>query len=156
MENASKALIMAAAILIGIIVLSLGVYLFVTFGKSAAETEEQNRQTQIAQFNSQFTKYDKQTDTTIYDILTVANLAQENNRNYGLNASNANNQSSYYIYVYANTNSGSTADFTDFENNSTKMNAELLGNSELQTYTCSVSISPITGRVYKVNFEKNK
>ena len=41
MENASKALIMAASVLIGIMILSLAVYLFATFGASSAQMHEQ-------------------------------------------------------------------------------------------------------------------
>ena len=41
MENASKALIMAAGVLIGILILSLAVYLFVSFGNTSRELHKQ-------------------------------------------------------------------------------------------------------------------
>ena len=42
MENASKALIMAAEILIGLLIISLAVYLFTSFGTSAAQINQRN------------------------------------------------------------------------------------------------------------------
>ena len=38
MENASKALLMAAGVLMGILIISLAVFLFVTFGATSAES----------------------------------------------------------------------------------------------------------------------
>ena len=47
MENASKALIMVAGVLIGIMVLSLAVYLFVNFGSTSAQMHQQKEQDQL-------------------------------------------------------------------------------------------------------------
>ncbi len=71
MENASKALLMAAGVLIGIMVLSLAVYLFVTFGSTSAQMHQQKEQDQLNQFNSQFTSYEGKEDITIYDIVLL-------------------------------------------------------------------------------------
>ena len=79
MENASKALIMAGGILVGILVMSLFIYLIVSFGATSDKLHEQNAQTQINQFNTQFTIYTDKENITIYDIISVANLARENN-----------------------------------------------------------------------------
>ncbi len=84
MENASKALLMAAGVLIGMLVISLAVYLFISFGSTSAEIHKQNEEQQIAQFNSQFVSYEEKR-CTIYDVVTVANLATENNIYYELN-----------------------------------------------------------------------
>lgn len=81
MENASKALLMAAGVLIGILILSLAVYLFVSFGSSSAEIHKQQEEQQIGQFNSQFLSYEGK-ECTIYDVVSVANLATESNRYY--------------------------------------------------------------------------
>ena len=45
MENASKALIMAGGILVGVLVLSLMVYLFADFGSTSAQINAQNKYT---------------------------------------------------------------------------------------------------------------
>lgn len=82
MENASKALLMAAGILIGLLVLSLAVYLFVTFGASAREMEDEINSTQLAKFNANFDIYAYRNDITIYNIISLVNLAKENNSYY--------------------------------------------------------------------------
>lgn len=88
MENASKALIMAGGVLIGLLIISLAVYLFVDFGRTAADINNQNAEQQIVEFNSKFTKYESYKDndgnwkTTIYDIISLAGYAKENNEYY--------------------------------------------------------------------------
>ena len=77
MENASKALIMAAGVLIGIMILSLAVYLFATFGATSAELHGQVETSRITQFNTQFTSYEGRSDITIYDVISVVNLAKK-------------------------------------------------------------------------------
>ena len=81
MENASKALIMAGGILIAILGMSLFVYLIVSFGATSDKIHDQNAQTQITEFNAQFTKYQGRTNITIYDVVSVANLAIDYNKN---------------------------------------------------------------------------
>lgn len=96
MENASKALIMGAEILIGIMIISIGVYLFNTLGNYSAETAKKMEDAQIAQFNNQFLKYYGTVSTqkgdkieqefikcTIHDIIDLANLARKINEESG-------------------------------------------------------------------------
>ena len=82
MENASKALLMAAGALMGILILSLGVYLFISFSSSTASMEKQMEQDEINNFNNKFLAYEAKDNLTIYDVYTVANLAAENNKKY--------------------------------------------------------------------------
>lgn len=56
MENASKALIMAGAILIAILVISLGVYIFNNMSNSVIENANLDSE-EISSFNSQITPY---------------------------------------------------------------------------------------------------
>ena len=58
MENASKALIIAASTLIGIMVLSLMVYTFNRFSHTARETEGRWDKESVDEFNSKFSIYD--------------------------------------------------------------------------------------------------
>ena len=92
MENASKALIMAGGVLIGVLVISLAVYLFVSFGQTSAEINDENSQKQLTQFNSKFASYEGKKNLTIYDAITVAGYANENNEYY-------DNDSNYIIIV---------------------------------------------------------
>ena len=82
MENASKALLMVAAVLIGVMILSLGVYLFTVFGDTSSTIEKRLEQAQIDEFNSQFTKFEGLEKCTIHDIASIINLAKDNNKNY--------------------------------------------------------------------------
>lgn len=104
MENASKALFIAAGVIIALMVLSIGVYLFVTFGQAAKNTYDQVEESQINQFNSQFTTYLDRTDLTIYDVITVANLATQNNINNEIQDTSTRGQdvNNYYIAVTLN------------------------------------------------------
>lgn len=96
MENASKALIMGAEILIGIMIISIGVYLFNTLGSYSAETAKKMEDAQIAQFNNQFLKYygtvtvqeggkikEEPIKCTIHNIVDLANLAKKINEESG-------------------------------------------------------------------------
>ena len=107
MENASKALIMAAEILIGVMIISIGVYLFNTMGEYSAETTAEIEATQIATFNQQFYKYYGTTGLdnggniepircTIHDIVGLANLANKLNIQNGIqDVGQASNSTSY-------------------------------------------------------------
>ena len=58
MENASKALIFAASILIGVMLLSFLVYIFGRFGDTAKVTDEKLSQRVIDSFNAKFSSYE--------------------------------------------------------------------------------------------------
>ena len=163
MENASKALIMAAGVLIGIMILSLAVYLFATFGATSAEAHRQNEQNRINQFNTQFTSYEGKSDITIYDVITLANLAKNSNEYYGLTSSTDSN---YYITVNANLQSGFKAGlekYTDeqfqqliiseMNNLEDQTDPETGGTTKaLHRYQCTVTINQNTQLVKTVNF----
>lgn len=81
MENASKALIMAASVILGVMLMAIMVYVF-RAGASldeAYDAKQVVRQLQL--FNSKLEVYDKQ-DNTIMDILTVINLVYSINKDY--------------------------------------------------------------------------
>ncbi len=106
MENASKALLMAGGVLIGVLIISLAVFLFADFGSTSAEINAQNAQKQITSFNSKFTAYQgyyegegnsKDWKITIYDIVSLAAFAKENNEYYEVNSSSEDNYISVNI-----------------------------------------------------------
>ena len=82
MENASKALLMAAGVLMGLMIMSLAVYLFASFGGTSGQIHENIEENQLSQFNSQFTSYVGKDNVTIHDVISMANLATQNNQNY--------------------------------------------------------------------------
>ena len=167
MENASKALIMAAGVLIGIMILSIAVYLFATFGTRSAELHEQIDQDRLNQFNTQFTSYETNNEITIYDVISVANLAKQSNANNGFETIDTS-ANSFYISVSVKTRqNGSTKIYTHIENQShSSYEPNLIskegyitatdeaGNSyqTLPTYNCTVNINQVTERVNNVEF----
>lgn len=79
MENASKALLMAAGILIGILILTLMVTLFVSSSNLFSGYEATKKSEAIQQFNVNFTKYLGENRLTIHEVVTICNFAKLNN-----------------------------------------------------------------------------
>lgn len=154
MENASKALLMAAGVLIGVIIMSLAVYLFVSFGSDSAQINKQIEEQQIEQFNSQFTSYEGK-ECTIYDVITLANLASDNNNYYEYKRRNKNNSKlgkDNYIIVITATSGNIENKSTNFYNRLINKSLTYVGEgNELQKYKIEVYISQTTQRVYKIN-----
>lgn len=77
MENASKALLMAAGILIGVLLLALLVTLFSSARSLSNQYEATKKSEAIQQFNVNFTKYLGQ-ELTIHQVVTICNFAEHN------------------------------------------------------------------------------
>ncbi len=110
-ENASNALMMAASVLIGLIVLSAFVLLFVSFSNSSARIEERLAETQIKEFNAHYEIYsfseeengDATSRVSIYDIVSLINFTKQYNHDlYSKDECEHYNQDSmpYYVEVY--------------------------------------------------------
>ena len=162
MENASKALIMTASVLIGVVIMSLAVYLFTYFSGSVNEMNSQIEQGQLQEFNNKFTSYETKGKTlTIYDVITVTNLARENNSHYGLIEQTDNN---FYIKVILQGTSTSMElktekELTGILTNSLELdnaNDEITGANikQLKKYECKVYLNENTGRVNKIVFSE--
>ncbi len=88
MENASRAITMAAGILIGVLILTLGAYLIVDLGSKSRDISKQIEQQRIVNANSKYTSYATSSDSdekkvlTVYDIITILGYAKENNNYY--------------------------------------------------------------------------
>ena len=143
MENASKALIMAGGVLIGVLVISLAVYLFVSFGQTSAEINDENSQKQLIQFNSKFTSYEGKKNLTIYDAITVAGYANENNEYY-------DNDSNYIIIVNLD---GRRID-NQLSNIERIIKTQNKKSEDLTVYKCEVIDYHENGRVKTINFKK--
>ena len=177
MENVSKALLMAAGMLIGLLILSLAVYLFSTFGATSAEVHEQKKKQQIQQFNEQFTSYMEKDNVTIYDVVTAANIATETNIYYGfprrLLRSQVTGHDNYISVEFRNDRISNTYNNQTIEKGyvqdsiaGTNLNRKYyndlileslekdMENGELGTYNCEVLLSEDTGRAYRVIFER--
>lgn len=117
MENASKALIIASSILLGIMIISVAVALFNSFGGSGSQIMSEVEKARIAEFNNQFLKYygktsyfNEETDqdeiknikVSAHDIVSLVNLAIKNNEEYEIQDQAGKSQSSNYIQIDVN------------------------------------------------------
>ena len=88
MENASKALIIAASILLGLLLITVFVQVFKA-GASVNENYDQTQRTaQLELYNSKFENYNVQ-ENTILDLISVFNLAYSINEYTDYEASSA-------------------------------------------------------------------
>ena len=172
MENATQALLIAAGVLIGIMILSLGVALYAELDSYVQSSHENIEFTELNKFNTQFTNYInyvndvKQFDLTIQDIVTVANLAYQNNLDNGAEVTERESENSLYVAVYLNNKpieyiiSGNVDDPKLTSTEEEKLTATALLNTELNKdtkYKCNsddIKFSNATGRVYAVYFEE--
>lgn len=95
MENASKALLMTASILIGLIILSLGIYLVNTFKSFSQNYNDSMEIQRMGQFNAQFIAFSTRNNVSIHEIMTLTNYAKEFN-----NTNNMQPVEEQYIKVY--------------------------------------------------------
>lgn len=164
MENASKALIMAAEVLIGVMIISIGVYLFNVFGQYSADNTKRIEDTQISEFNNQFLKfYGSRTNDegkvepikcTIHDIVSLANLAKENNKNYGLEKEDNKTR---YIRIDIKNNRNLEKKSNEYLVNLIKENSLMSDGKNSKYYRCTVcDINPNTKRVNYMKFEEIK
>ena len=79
MENASKALLIAAEVLLGILIISLGVFLFQAFGEFSMEVDNNIANKNIREFNAQYEEFLSKTTITAQDVITLGNMAKNYN-----------------------------------------------------------------------------
>lgn len=100
MENASKALTMAGAVLLTIMILGMGVYFYSQFKSFPSKQEEAAELEQITKFNQDYESYYKQKMYGV-DVVTVLNKAISNNKKYAnsINGRLLKGENNYYIDV---------------------------------------------------------
>ena len=144
----------------GVMILSLGMALYLELNNYVESTYEGMRFTELNKFNTQFTKYinyideQKKFDITIQDIISVANLAYENNMNYNATSDERGQEDSLYVAVYLN---GTPIEHDIHEKATELLNAELeLSKTNMKSqYKCtneSIKYSSLTHRVFEIYF----
>ena len=159
MENASKALIMATSILLGIMIISIGVALFTTFSDFGKSTLQKVEDARLAELNNNYLKY-QNGYATAHDIVSVANLARQNNVKYELQDQAKYNENTYYVQVKVD----KTYNFEKLEEE--EKNKFLKENSltknddntySTKYYMCTeVKVSEATKRVIYIKFDDYK
>ncbi len=169
MENATRAFIIVAGILLGVLLLSLGIYLFSIFSQYSADAYKTMEQNQVAQFNSQFLKYygkisraytdedgkektvEEPIKCTAHDIISIANLAQQNNIQFQVQDEQHYSEQTRYIQV----DIGTQKKDKNIEKWEETKKIEFLKENATETYECTaVLTSSVTNRVYYIQFKK--
>lgn len=82
MENASKALLIAAEVMVGVLLLSLMAALFFLFDNYQQKTQENINLKEVYEFNTKFQVYEDK-ELTAQDVLTIVNMVKDYNEKYG-------------------------------------------------------------------------
>lgn len=77
MENASKALLIAGAVLIAILIITVLATVLKSTGNVSKQYDQSVSLEQVTTFNSNFTKYTGKY-LTIHDVVTICNFAKQN------------------------------------------------------------------------------
>lgn len=91
MENASKAILMAAGILIALLILGALILMFTRLGMFQSQNDAQTKQSQIAAFNNQFEPYNGK-NLTLMDLKSLYSKIVSNNKkdsSYRISINNA-------------------------------------------------------------------
>lgn len=152
MENASKALLMAGGVLIGILVLSLIAYLFIYFGSQSQDFRDTMNQKQLTKYNAQYIIYDGRSNLTIYDVVTAINIAFENNVKH-MYDSNYNTE--YFVSVKVDNIEKANPNPADDDTVKKHTNAinELIQENRDNKYTCNVGFYE-NGKISNIKFTK--
>jgi len=139
MENASKALLLAGGVLIGLIVISIGVYLFNSYRENAISYNKQMQATEIRKFNVNFTNFEGRTDITIHEIITLTNFAIQHKKETGIHVTIS-------ILEPGNQDLVSTCD-----------SVELIKNNSEDNFKCSeINDKDKDGKIDFISFERIK
>lgn len=81
MENASKALSMAASVLIGVLLVALLIFAYHQFVQIPKQEEKNAKLEQVAEFNKKYEAYNK-TNLKGNKLISLINMANDNNKTY--------------------------------------------------------------------------
>lgn len=140
-----------------------GVYLYINIHSYIEQTNEQLEENEIYSFNTQFLNYinidsngNKTKDITFQDVMTVANLAYDNNMEHEITKDDAGENSLYIaVNVWLKSSSGSTIYKSNIEENLSQYETEYLSENYYNKYICQntdIKVSKNTGRVYEITF----
>ncbi len=144
MENASKALIISAEILLGVLLLTLMVYAFHAMG-SFSDTIDKNIETKnVAEFNTKFERFQNK-DLTAQDIVTMINLAKQHNEKMEAEA----------VTILLNGGKLQLNKYTEKELNDFIQSNSFKSNDEIQYFTCiQMNYNKETGKINQIVLKK--
>lgn len=144
MENASKALIISAEILLGVLLLTLMVYAFHAMG-SFSDTVDKNIETKtIAEFNTKFERFQNK-NLTAQDVVTIINLAKQHNEKMETEA----------VTILLNGGKLPLNKYTEEKSNEFIQNNSFNSNNEIQYFTCTgMNYNKETGKIDQIVLKK--
>lgn len=146
MENASKALIMLATMIISILIISLLVLIFSIFKNFEATLIDDSEQTEISKFNAEFLQYKEKNIITPQEIISVANLVSDINDKYQLNEQEDN---SLYVEIKVITKKGIIENFEKKQSNDY---IQFIKDNESDFSCTNIKINSMTNRVNYIEF----
>lgn len=156
MENASRALLMAASVLVGILIISVGVALFSSFAGSNKNIIDKIEESKISEFNNRFFKYyGEGKEVTAHDVITIVNVARQNNNEL-------EGTSPDYIRVQLNSETNfekkTEEEYIEFIKNNMLVEDDSTGKiTKTKLYECTdIKISTETGKVVLVKIQDKK
>ena len=157
MENASKALMIAAEVLIGIMVLGLLVVVATMFANFSRNMNKKIAADEVLIYNNHYTQFNGRVDITAQEIATTINFAKKNNDNYEISRTNTENSNFYTTVFIKNDN---------FFNNSSYIRNNIMYNNwisfnntvrdfvkanNMKLYSCNVqNVTPNPGDSKKI------
>ena len=141
MENAVKALYIAAGVLMAVMVLSLAAVLYSSLQSYVEDTNKQIQYTQVDSFNTEYLNYVNSNDGKVLTIQDVISAASSDTSQWKAGPS------TLYVQVLLN---GRRIDQTINENM-----VSLLERNKDTKFSCKASdvlIGDSTGQVYSINF----
>ena len=152
MENVSKALIIAAGVLIAIIVLSLFLAMYSRMSSISKTQEEVLKQSQLQEFNEQYEAYNRQVMYGV-DVITLSNKVDQNN------IDNPREKIDLYINnekITKPSNSGNSIQIVDNQEVFTvTYNSNVEPNFDKTVFRCaSIKYDNKTGKVNKIYIVK--
>lgn len=181
MENASKALLMGAGVLLAVLIIYVAVRMFSSASGVTESYQSQESSSEIATFNSNFTKFvgavvkegetTSQTYATIHDIISVSNFAW----NYNLKKAklleinpitNTTDNGLIHVNLYTakkNEDKKDTILYSNLENKNNEVYENLIqygyyasigapNVKNIVTYQIEITKYDAVGRIIEVNF----
>jgi len=145
MENASKALIIAGAILISILLISVGVLVMNSTGSMTDEVGRTTDTMAIQTFNSNFTTYEgvEVTASQVKSLMSLIKSSNASNGNGGKAITDVGTEDKY-VYLVKSTNNGQDG----IINNTSQLKAN-------ETYTVEITGYSTSGYVQIIKIKKN-
>lgn len=84
MENASKALLISAEILIAMAVITVGIYLYTIFNNISSSYNEEVKAKKVLEFNEKFLKLQGRKDITAQEIVSLINFVKQKKEEVGI------------------------------------------------------------------------